>query len=328
MIAYDPTAAPASIPAPLAASHRSADRYGFLHAPGARLRVASWNALGNAPGNATGTPRGTIVLLSGRSEFIEKYSSEIVGEWLDRGFAVEALDWRGQGLSDRSLDVRDKGHVDDFATYVADLKLYFESLDRLRAPVIAVAHSMGGHLLLRYLAEGHPAPLAAALLTAPMTALRREAILRAALLFLPSRPRIEAGYLYGGGPYAALRKEFAINRLTHDERRFRFTQLWFDADPRLTLGGPTTGWARQAVRSMRLADQPGYLERIALPITIVSSGQDRLVVSRTHIDVARRLRRGEEIYVAEARHEIMMETDPIRARFWDAFDRVAKTAGA
>ncbi|HYC65999.1 MAG TPA: alpha/beta hydrolase, partial [Reyranellaceae bacterium] len=265
MTPYDPLAAPASIPAPLAASHRSADRYGFLQAPGARLRVASWNAQG------TGTAKGTVVLLTGRSEFIEKYSSEIVGEWLERGFAVEALDWRGQGLSDRSLDVRDKGHVDDFATYVADLKLYFESLGRLQGPVFCVAHSMGGHILLRYLAEGHGHPLDAAIMTAPMTALRREALLRAALLFLPSRPAVDCGYLYGGGPYEMLSKEFSINRLTHDERRFRFTQLWFAADPRLTLGGPTTGWARQAVRSMRAADAPGYLERIALPITIVSS---------------------------------------------------------
>jgi lysophospholipase len=316
----DPSAAPASVPPALAASHRPADRYSFLQAPGARLRAASWNG--------PGTPKGTIVLLSGRSEFIEKYSSEIVGDWLDRGFAVEALDWRGQGLSDRSLDVRDKGHVDDFATYVSDLKLYFESLGRLRGPVIGVAHSMGGHILLRYLAEGRPHPLDTALLTAPMTALRRETILRAALWFIPSRPATDAGYLYGGGPYAALRKEFSINRLTHDERRFRFTELWFEADPRLTLGGPTTGWARQAVRSMRAADAPGYLERIELPITIVSSGQDRLVVSRSHPRVARRLKRGEQVYVAEARHEIMMETDPIRARFWDAFDRVAKSVGA
>ena len=48
-------------------------------------------------------PRGTVVLLTGRGEFIEKYATEVVGELLERGFAVVALDWRGQGLSDRPL---------------------------------------------------------------------------------------------------------------------------------------------------------------------------------------------------------------------------------
>jgi len=39
----------------------------------------------------------TILLLAGRGEFIEKYATEIVGELLERGFAVIAADWRGQG---------------------------------------------------------------------------------------------------------------------------------------------------------------------------------------------------------------------------------------
>ena len=47
-----------------------------------------------------------------------------------------------------------------------------------------------------------------------------------------------------------LAREFASNFVTHDERRYRFTEDWFTADPRLTLGGPTLGWSRQAVRSM------------------------------------------------------------------------------
>jgi lysophospholipase len=37
-----------------------------------------------------------------------------------------------------------------------------------------------------------------------------------------------------------------------------------------------------------------------------------------------RLRHGEHFTIAHARHEIMMETDDIRALFWEAFDRLAK----
>src|SRR5215831_11847947 len=116
----DPTAKPAGVPADLLTSYRIADRYGFLDGAGGRLRYACCNA--------SGTPRGTILLLTGRGEFIEKYATEIAGELLGRGFAVLALDWRGQGLSDRLLADRDKGHIDNFTTYMADLRLFIDQV--------------------------------------------------------------------------------------------------------------------------------------------------------------------------------------------------------
>src|ERR1043166_3543765 len=101
----DPTAKPATVPADLLASYRPANRGGFLEGAGGRMRYACWNASG------TGSPRGTILLLTGRGEFIEKYATEVVGELLGRGFCVYAVDWRGQGLSDRALADRSKGAV-------------------------------------------------------------------------------------------------------------------------------------------------------------------------------------------------------------------------
>ena len=50
----------------------------------------------------TTAKRGTVVVLGGRAEFIEKYF-EVIGELLARDFAVAALDWRGQGGSARRL---------------------------------------------------------------------------------------------------------------------------------------------------------------------------------------------------------------------------------
>src|SRR6476619_2338838 len=129
---------PAAVPIDLATTDRPADRYGWLAGQGARLRYACWNASGTAT-------RGTVVVLTGRGEFIEKYSTEVVGELLGRGFAVIALDWRGQGLSDRMLADRNKGHIDTFATYVADLQLFLDKVVVPVAPrpVLALCHSMG-----------------------------------------------------------------------------------------------------------------------------------------------------------------------------------------
>lgn len=314
----DPSAAPASIPVEAAATHVAATRYGFLERAGARLRYAVWNA--------GGTARGTIVLLPGRTEFIEKYATELVGELQARGYAVMSMDWRGQGLSDRALTDRDKGHIDDFATYIADFQLFLDRLVVPQAPrpLALLCHSMGAHIGLRALAENGPGPFSAAMFVAPMTGLKRENMLRGLLQLVPPWARMEERYLAGTGPFVAAAQTFAGNVLTHDERRFRFTEQWFAADPRLALGGPTLGWARQAARSMSLLRSPGFLERIDLPALVLSAAEDTLVEPATHAPVARRLQRGEYLSIAGARHEIMMETDTIRRRFWEAFDRMAK----
>ena len=317
MTEQDPTALAATVPPEVAATYRPPERHGFLDGAGARLRWAAWTAAGR--------PRGSVVVLGGRGEFIEKYATEVVGELLGRGYSVFALDWRGQGLSDRALADRGKGHIDDFATYLADLALFLERIVAPAAtgPVIALCHSMGAHITLRYLSESGAGPFAGAVLVSPMTALRREAMLRSVLMVMPEVAAVEERYLFGTGPFVALAREFNANFVTHDQRRYRFTEQWFLADPRLTLGGPTLGWARQAARSMTAAGAPGYLERIDLPVVLVSAGDDPLVDSRSHPRVVARLRNGRLVTVDGALHEVMMETDPLRARFWQAFDDLA-----
>ena len=55
----------------------------------------------------------------------------------------------------------------------------------------------------------------------------------------------------------------------------------------------------------------------------MSAGEDRLIDITSHAPVVARLRNGEHVIMAGAKHEIMMETDPLRAQFWQAFDRLA-----
>jgi lysophospholipase len=142
MIDQEPTAAPAGVPPNLAATYVPADRYGFFERAGARLRYTCWNV--------PGTARGTVVVLTGRGEFIDKYATEVVGELLGRGYAVISMDWRGQGLSDRPLADRNKGHIDNFATYIDDLRLFLDKIVAPSAPrpILALCHSMGAHIVL------------------------------------------------------------------------------------------------------------------------------------------------------------------------------------
>jgi len=303
-------------PAELAATYRHADRLALLPVGARLLRYASWNAIGPT--------RGTILLLQGRAEFIEKYATEVVGELLHRGFAVIAVDWRGQGLSDRPLADREKGHIDTFETYMADLRRFIDEIvaPTMLRPLLALCHSMGSHIFLRALSEQGTTPFAGAVTVAPMTGLKREGLLRTVVRLMP--PSMDQRYLIGAGRYGVRSQRFEGNVLTQDRRRFRFTEQWIAADPRLALGGPTFGWCRQALRSMALGLASGALERIDLPILVVSAGQDALVDSATHGPVAARLPKGRLLAIAASRHEVMMETDAIRAEFWQAFDRLAE----
>ncbi len=107
------------------------------------MRFARWEA-------TRGPARGTVCLFQGRGEFIEKYF-EVVADLRRRGFAVATMDWRGQGGSERLLSNPRKGHVRSFADFDQDLAAFMKEivLPDCPPPYIAMAHSMGGHILLR-----------------------------------------------------------------------------------------------------------------------------------------------------------------------------------
>lgn len=294
-----------------------ADREDYFGGAGDRLRYCSWKA--------SGTPRGSVVLVHGRAEFIEKYAMEVAGELRDRGFDVYAVDLRGQGLSSRMLADPQKGHIDDFATYGADLKLFVETvvLPAAPQPRLLFSHSTGGNIALRYLTTEGSRAFSAAIFSSPMTGLPGAGRIRLLLALLGLVPGLDTRYAPGTGPYDPRNHPFATNDVTHDERRYDFTRQWFAADPRLKLGGPTIGWVRQAFRSFDTLDAPGTLERIALPTLIVSGTDDTVVDIKTHAIAARRIPGAEHVTIDGARHELLMETDARRTQFWAAFDRLA-----
>ena len=77
---------------------------------------------------AEGRPlKGTVVILQGRNEAIEKYM-ETVRDLSARGFGSALVDLRGQGGSGRLLRDRERGHVDHFSSYVRDVEQFFEEV--------------------------------------------------------------------------------------------------------------------------------------------------------------------------------------------------------
>jgi lysophospholipase len=281
---------------------------------GAKLRAARWNPAGAA--------RGTIVILGGRAEFIEKYF-ETIQQLLERGFAVATMDWRGQGGSERQLKNPRKGHIDDFSLYQRDLDgLVSEVLDpACPRPWHGLCHSMGGAILLAVARAGR-CPFDRLVLSSPMIALAESKRPRLARLVAEALDAVGLGGAFapGGGPNIIVAGPFAGNPFTSDPVRYARTAGVVAADPDLGLGWPTIGWLHAALRLMREFENPDFPRRTLTPILVVASGADRVVDTRATERFASCLRAGRLIVVDGAQHEIMMERDLFRDRFWAAFD--------
>lgn len=289
---------------------------------GVRLRVVAWRP--DAAGIAA--CRGSVFLFGGRTEFAEKYF-ETTGDLLGRGFAVATVDWRGQGLSDRLLDDRRKGHVDDFASFDRDLDAFMSEIaPAFPKPWIGLAHSMGGQILLRG-AHDHPEWFAGLVFSAPMLGLRfagpiAETLTRA-LVTYGTLAGFGSRYVPGGTAKAADEVAFADTILTHDERRYAIFQALVRAEPKLGLGAVTFGWLAAAFRSMSMTSRPAFLARIATPTLIVGAAEDALVDRAALKRAAAGMPHAELAIADGARHEILIERDRARAQFWAAFDGFA-----
>jgi lysophospholipase len=288
----------------------------FFQATGARLRAARFAADPAMP------PRGTCVLLNGQTEFIEKYF-EVIDELRGRGFAVATMDWRGQGGSDRQLtDDSRKGYVTDFSEYDDDLAAFMAQVVATMRDTkpIALAHSMGGHNLLRYLAK-QPDAFAKAVLTAPMVAVSFRGY---AAWMVHMVTRIEgwrgngAGWVWGMEARDPHAMNFANQMVTSDQTRFDRTQAILRGHPELRLAGATWSWLGAALRSM--AWLKTQAPRITTKLLVIGAGADRIVVTAQTRAFAARLPNARYLEIAGAGHEMLMERDDIRAQWWAAFD--------
>ena len=282
--------------------------------PGIRVRAAHWPA----------GDRGTVLLLNGRTEFIEKYL-ETVAELQSRGFAVWTLDWRGQGLSTRPLPDPLLNHVDSFETYLGDLDHLLDTLilPTLKAPLVLLAHSMGGHLGARLLTR-RPTLITRAILTAPMIAFRTaipRSLTHALIALAHLRPGQSARHGPGTPRLPQLTRSFATNPLTTCPDRYQELLAQLRTTPALQLGGATWGWLRAAAASIDVLRRPGTISRIATPMLIVTAGVERFVDNQATARFAAHLPHAETLLFPEARHELLREHDRHRLPLWAAIDR-------
>ena len=224
------------------------------------------------------------------------------------------------------------GHIDDFAQWVADLAAFWSEWTGGRTgPFVLAGHSMGGHHVLRAVAEGAVRP-DALVLSAPMLGFLPDALPAlvqhgaASMMSRFGDPRRPA-WKWSEKPGELPAGREAL--LTHDSERYADEAWWRAERPELVMGPGSWGWTRSAAASIRLLQRPGFLEAIDLPVLLLGAEHDRLVAYGAIRRAAARLPQGEFVsFGPEAYHELLRECDPVRDRALgaidDFLDRVAR----
>ncbi len=262
-------------------------------------------------------PRGTLLFAGGRGDFVEKYL-EPVAHWHDDGWNIVSFDWRGQGGSRGSIV---GGNFTDFDPLVADeAALIAELVADRPGPHVAIGHSMGGHLLLRVMAE-HKPPLAAAVLVAPMLGINTfptpGTFARMLARSFAALARDVTVWPDGRSPLASglIRQ---VN-LTHCAERFADEIWWKEQETAFHLGPPSWGWLEAAFRSTE-RHRAEALREVKTPILLIGTERDRLVCPRAIRAAASALPNAELLMFDDAAHELLREADEVRLAAYAAID--------
>jgi lysophospholipase len=262
--------------------------------------------------------KGTVVLLHGRNEFIEKYY-ETIRDLTDKGLWVATFDLRGQGNSDRMLKKRHYGHVRRFIDYEHDLDTFLEKvvLPDTRLPFYILAHSTGALIALSA-APYLTTRIERMVLTAPFIGLSGQAASAGTIRWLAS-----AACALGLGSHPLSRKlrekPFRDNPLTSDEVRFERNVAIAQANPDLTLGPPTARWLVESFKTIERVTAPNHLFSITIPTVVIAPTRDTIVPYIAQERLSRYFRAGQLVPINGARHEVLQERDVYRQAALAAF---------
>jgi len=263
-------------------------------------------------------PKGIVVMVNGRSESWLKHIP-LCRELNHAGDTVYSYDHRGQGLSPRLAPGNAQiGHVDWFPAYSRDLGLFLEEVKKRESggQIALLGNSMGAAVIVDYLPD-HPDPAVRKfVLCSPMfrikTAPWPEPVAR---LLLAGLHLFGKGAAYAPGEEDASPSEpFEHNRVTSSRKRWQEILLFRKNHPEALTGGASVDWVAQA-----LALTPAIREKARLlgPETLILlAGRDDLVVP--WIPSPGRGNPGPVVRMfPEARHEILLERNPIRKEALD-----------
>ncbi|TMV09001.1 alpha/beta hydrolase [Ruegeria sediminis] len=284
---------------------------------GIRIRAGHWLP--------TGAASGTVMVFPGRTEYVEKYG-DAAREFVGRGFAVLAVDWRGQGLAQRLLPDPRIGHVDAFTDYQRDVSAVLDLATELDLPKpwFVVGHSMGGAIGQRAAMERDC--FSASAFTGPMWGIFFSSLMKPlSQITAYWGPRFGLGHKTP--PTTSLEsyvasQPFEGNVLTRDPDMFRMMKDQLAAHPELALGAPSTLWLREALDECKyLMAQPAP----NIPCLTFLGGHEQIVDRKA---IRKRMEdwpNGTLVEIPDGEHEVLMEGPDVRG---PVYERIAELFSA
>ena len=210
-----------------------------------------------------------------------------------------------------------------FQDFEIDVETFMQRVVRADCPppYYALAHSMGGAVMLRVAHSGkrwfERMVLAAPLIDLPQP--RSSWPLRILMRTLRFAG-FGNSYVPGSNVDRTRASGFAGNPLTSDPGRYARNAAMLEQDPTLGIGSPTVAWLDAAFDTMVEFGAADYPSQIVSPVLMVAAGADSIVSGAAIERFAARLPAGSHLVIEGARHEILQEADLYRAQFWAAFD--------
>jgi alpha-beta hydrolase superfamily lysophospholipase len=197
--------------------------------------------------------RAQILVVHGLAEHCGRY--EAFGQFFaGHGIGVSIMDLRGHGESEGR-----RVWVPSFESFLADLDLFLEHVQRHGKPVVLVGHSLGGLIALRF-AENRQPPLAGLVLSG--------AALKSGIT--PPRPVVwllrQLNRVSSATPLPGLVKPSQVSRDPEVVRRY-------EADPRVPKH-LTTGLGVAAMEAAPLALRDTH--RVDSPTLVLHGGDDSI----------------------------------------------------
>lgn len=280
--------------------------------------------------------KGALVILHGLNETYNKYA-ELVYDLRDTGYSIYIMEHRGHGRSGRLLSgseqERRKIYVRDFAEYVNDAKIFFDTVVNAtpHARHVIFAHSVGGNVATQYL-QKYPNDFDGAILSSPLmqVASTHPFPVSETLGYAVSSSAVASGQ---GKDYALGMREPAVivdadnpavfenEMLTKSWKRWQVYNEVIEQQPELIAGGPGATWgitnqfAKVSYEATFKARSAAQAAKMVVPVLMFQAGDDRIVGARGQAQLkqnAVNVPSFEVVNFPDAYHEAYMERDFIR----------------
>lgn len=275
---------------------------------GMKLRYAVFRS-------GSSVPRGTIVLLPGRNEPIEKYF-ETIRDLNAQGLWVAIFDWRGQGGSPRLIKSSPRrGHARRIHDFERDLDIFLEHvvLPDAKLPFFILAHSMGALVALKA-APRLANRIERMALVAPFVGAAGIGIPNGLLKFLANMATIFGFGWIQFSRDTLLDRPFEANPLTSDPARFARNQAIIKTHPHLGIGPPTARWIATMSDTIDEVATMEHLRKIEVPCLVIAPANDQIVPYESLEALSRKFRAGKLLTVQGAEHEVLQERDIFRGQ--------------